>query len=263
MKKKDLSILFRMNSKEGKEILNFMKENDIPIHNLPSIMNSKFQKFSDVRKRPLLIFILGSSNLSQRHFDQMKSIIGDNTFKSLDFLVQVVTGDIDVAYNIARFLRSKVTDNLTCIVPLTMSGAGTLLALSSNEIIGGNTTYIIPPEISSIHPSIISWGETTGQKAPMYDDNEKEYEKYQPEAIDLAQKLLQDNDALTNGNTEDILKHLRDSQLIEIPEETYRFKTLIELGINARIANKKEKKSFVDLERIIPQTFDDQILLIQ
>jgi len=221
-----------------------------------------YMKWIDLRNRPLLVLILGSSNLNKDHYHQLTKVIGEQKFNSLDFLVQVVTGDPQVGYEIAKFVRERVSGELSCIVPLTLSGAGTVIASSSDEIIGGDITYVGPADVSSIHPSIVSWSECTGQLAPMYFDNEKAYDAHRPEAVDFVKALLDDNPSFTKGHTEEIVEFMTFSPSVD-PDEFYRFKSFIDLGVNASPVNHEAKKIFIEFEEVIPQTFSDHILLLQ
>lgn len=262
MKKEYFSISLPRGSEEARELMAELESHGSVVFDICANLEQRYHKVSNIRKRPLLVLILGSSNLSQDHQADIENAIGDRTFKSLDFLVQVVTGDVRIGYDIAEFLRSRVTGALTSLVPVTISGAGTLLTLTSDEIIGGDFTYILPADVSSIHPSIIHWVESTGESHPMYGDNDKEYEKFQPEGVDLARQLLQKNASLTNGRFEELAKYLAFSDDVD-PAQAYRFAEFMKIGIKARLAKKRERSVFSDFQEIIPLTLDDHILLIE
>ena len=256
-----ISALFPMDSKDGQELLEMVKENGGVIVDLDEELNKKLQELVAVRKRPMLVVILGSSILNEDHYKQIESVLGDNTFENLDIFLQVVAGDVKIGYDIAKLVRSRVTNELTSIVPITLSGPGTLMSMSSTEIIGGDITYVAPVDVASIHPSIIAYGESTGQTPPMYFENEKEYEKHTPEAIPLVRELLKDNDALSKGHIEELVEHL---SLREDPnpEVDYQFSKLMNLGINARLPNEKETPVLSQFENIITNIFSDHITLI-
>ncbi len=262
MKDKYFSISLPRGSKEARDLMAELESHGSVVIDICANLEQRYHEVSNVRKRPLLVLILGSSNLSQGHQADLENVIGDRTFDSLDFLVQVVSGDVKVGYNIAKFLRSRVTGTLTSLVPVTVSGAGTILTLTSDEIIGGEFTYVLPAEVSSIHPSIIHWRESTGETPPMYGENNKEYEKFQPEGVDLTRQLLQKNASLTNGRFEELAKYLAFSDDVE-PEQAYRFVEFLKIGIKARLAEEREKSIFTDFQEIIPLTLDDHILLIE
>lgn len=257
-----ISAIFPMDSKDGQELIDLLKLNGGVIVNVDEGLNRRLRELAAVRKRPILVAILGSSILNQEHYQQIQSALGDDTFENLDVFIQVVAGDVNVGYDIANLVRSRVTGELSTLAPITLSGPGTLISMSSNEIIGSDITYVAPVDIASIHPAIIAYGESTGQTPPMYFENEKEYEKHMPEAIALVKELLKDNNALTKGNYEKLVEHL---SLREDPnpEVDYQFNKLMDTGINARTANDKEKPMYDEFENIITNIFSDYIMLIK
>ena len=255
------SVMLPRDSEDFKEILKIFESEGALIYDLDADLEDKYQQFADIRKRPLLVFILGSSILSQEHFDNLKSVMGDKVYDSMDFLVQVVAGDVKVGFEIANFVRERVKGELTCIAPITLSGAGTLISLSSNEIIGGDITYICPLDKASIHPAIIAWGEETGQTAPMYFENEDEYNCIKPDSLKYAEKLLANNPSLLTGNIDDVIDHLTFRETVD--EEVYLIENMKKTGLRTRLANGIEKSFFVEFEGIIPMLFSDHILLIQ
>ena len=81
-----------------------------------------------------------------------------------------------------------------------------------------------------------------------------------PEALEIARQLLVNNDMLVNGHADKLVRHLTYSEHIP-PEQTYRFKKLVKLGINAKTVKGKVRRSFNGLEELIPQSFNDLIAL--
>ena len=251
----------RTDDETAKEYIRILKGTRGIIANVDADLNRRLRELADVRERPILVCILGSSILNREHCEQLESVIGNRTFENLDFIVQSVVGDINVGFDIANMVRSRVKNELTTIDPTTLSGQGTLMSLSSNNIIGSDFVDFGPPDMAYVHPSITCYNEIVGRSAPMYYDNKKECLKQSPEAIQLARELLEANDALTKGHLEELLKHLTSSEDSD-PEVDYYFPELTKLGVNAMLSNEKETPILHRLLEIMIKIFSDRIFLI-
>ncbi len=137
-------------------------------------------------KRPLLVFILGTSVLNQNHLSQVTEVLKDQNFDSLDLLLQIVAGDGKVGYDIVNMIRSKVTGTITSIVPCVLSGPGSLIALGTDQVIGTVTSSIAPPNFVTLHPAIRVWHIGKGKVHPAYYENQAEYNQLHPQNYEYA-----------------------------------------------------------------------------
>ena len=251
--KKDISISIPKGTEEADELLKLLKQTGTKIVNLNDELNNAIQQYVQLSKQPLLAIILGSSILNQDHLDQVAQALKGQKFDSLDVLLQVVAGDLKVGRDIANLIRSKVTGKFSCIIPVTVAGPGTLIAMHADEIIGKDITNICPIDGASIHPCIIEWGESTGQAHPAYFENKSEYEKLYSEANTYNDALL------AMGYPQALINHL--SVQREISDDDFNIPQLAGLGLKARLASKKELKHIEIVFDWVLKAFDDLIAL--
>jgi hypothetical protein len=251
--KKDISISIPRGTKQEKKLLKFLQKKSVQVVDCNKELEAAIQRYVGYSKRPLLAIILGSSIMNHEHLDQVNKVFDGQKFNELDILLQVVAGDLEVGNKIAEMIRSKVTGKLSCIIPITVAGPGTLIAMHADEIIGKDITNICPIDGASIHPCIIEWKESTGQVHPAYFENKSEYEKLYSEANTFKDALL------AMGYPQALINHL--SVQREISDGDFNIPQLAGLGLKARLASKKELKHIEIVFDWVLKSFDDLIAL--
>ena len=157
--RKDIGFMSISTSEKGEaeKIFKFLKRAGCKLISLDKDLEKLTKEYVNNTKRPLLVLILGTSILKQDHFDQIKNVLKDKQFDSLDLLLQIVAGDGTIAFEVLNMIRSKVTGKLLCIAPGLLSGPGTLIALGSDLVLGVKDSFIMPLDIAHAHPAIHLW----------------------------------------------------------------------------------------------------------
>lgn len=92
------------------------------------------QGLSNVTHSPTFILFTPQETLRASHLIRMFSAFTSTRYGYINFLVHSGGGDINVAYQIAEFLREHC-DKMRLFVPLFAKSAATIFALASDEII--------------------------------------------------------------------------------------------------------------------------------
>ena len=253
--KKDISFSIPKGTEEADELLKLLKQTGTKVVNLNDELNNAIQQYVQLSKRPLLAILLGSSILNQDHLEQVAEVLKNQKFDSLDVLLQVVAGDLKVGHDIANLIRSNVAGKLTCIIPVSTSGPGTLMALQADEVVGLKSTVIGPIYSPSIHPCIIEWKGATGQIHPVFNENQSEYSRIYKDAYKYVISMREKGFSQTLLDNLAIQKELTAAD-IQIPK-------LAQLGLKARFAVGKDRTRIDDMFRWIFRYFDDLIAVFR
>ncbi len=258
--KKDINKIIKVDSEQGQEMLQFAIENGLNIPDEASLLEDCSSIWVKVRKRPMLTMVLGSSVLSEKHLDDLESLLSDQSFEDLDCLIQVVAGDLEIAAEMVSLIRSKVNSKLTGIVPAVVTGPGCILGLGMDEIIGGETTSFGPLDIPTMHIAIFTYLEQTGEFPPMY--NEDIYKEIYINAKESAKTVLDENTKIFNGESDKIINHLIYVKGIDALQ-AFNLKTLKKMGLNARFYKQNENEAFNYLGVVVSQLMSNRIQIIQ
>lgn len=255
--RKDIGFISLGNAEkdEAERILNFMKRAGCKLINMEKDLEKLTREYVNNAKRPLLVVILGTSVLNQDHFDQIKNVLKDKQFDSLDLLLQIVVGDGTIAFEVLNMIRSKVSGKLLCVAPVLLSGPGTLIALRSDLVLGVQDSLIMPLDIAHAHPAIYTWFFGKQEILPAFKENKEEYERSYPKNIEYAKKVLPDADS------ERLIKYLTfrpDAKLLD-----FIFPKLIEAGLKGRIPSGDDLIRLRALQGMVTGALGDFIYLIQ
>ena len=255
--RKDIGFMSISTSEKGEaeKIFKFLKRAGCKLISLDKDLEKLTKEYVNNTKRPLLVLILGTSILKQDHFDQIKNVLKDKQFDSLDLLLQIVAGDGTIAFEVLNMIRSKVTGKLLCIAPGLLSGPGTLIALGSDLVLGVKDSFIMPLDIAHAHPAIHFWFLGKDEIHPAFEENKEEYERSYPKNIEYAKKVLHDADS------ERLIKYLTfqpDAKLLD-----FEFPKLIETGLKGHIPSGDDLIRLRAMQGIVQGALADFIYLIQ
>jgi hypothetical protein len=103
---------------------------------------SKCQELVALRKRPLLLLLIGTG-ISRREVITVCDALAGTTFPEMDVVLQTPGGDPDAAYLITKILR-KHTAKASFLIPVFAKSAGTLMCLGADELVVTEVTEFGP-----------------------------------------------------------------------------------------------------------------------
>lgn len=251
--KKDTCIVVPRDSKEAEELMQILKKSGQAVYDVEKELYAAIDKMVNFRKLPLLTIAMGASILDKKQFSTISAIIKDDTFDSLDVLLQVGAGDLDLAFDLMSLIRSKVSGKLTVIIPSTVSGPGAIMALLADEIVGIYSTGIMPLDLPSMSPGMLGWYLDSGEMHPLYEKNAGEFScVYQ-----ISEK--QRRELLAKGYTKELLDHLMFQQGRVASD--FLIPSLAPRGMKARVASGKESRLIEGLAEPLHYSMDDFVHL--
>ena len=251
--KKDTCIAIPRGSKEAEELMQSLKKSGQAVYDVEKELSVAIDKMVSFRKQPLLTIALGASILDKKQFKQISAVIKADTFDSLDVLLQVGAGDLDLAFDLMTLVRSKVSGKLTVIIPRTVSGPGSIIALLADEIVGIGSTGIMPLNIPSMSPGMLGWYLNSGEMHPLYSKNAREFSR----VYQISEK--QRRELLAKGYTKELLDHMMFQQ--NRVARDFLIPSLARRGMKARVASGKESRLIEKLAEPLNYSMDDFVHL--